>query len=493
MSYTKIKRVEAELTEDKAKRDASYEYSKKSKEPVAEGAFKGALASGLSSRFVPKKTGWKGQAANLAAGVIGGGVAGKMYNDKKANNAEKAKKWLSSKNSEKEYGKKITGIYKKADVSLPQNSMHIPNQVAQANSAIEAEKKKGYLSSAAVGGGLGGLVGGLMRFKKGGVGGAIGGAVIGAAGGLFDRAISSKTDKMEDSTAKTVGTMGATAGATAAAEPLANRAIGAMSEKARASKNPYGMAGFMRRDFDRYHDAEMGYLKDGNSHMFNRMKGYGTIKNHLPFMPGATNDQLDYVSGGKGVKSGGVFKGVGKSMARKGGKWALGGLLAGYGMSKLTNANPDIEKQAELRMNLNDAVSIKDHSAKKDSNISIPTSILTNSAKAATLYAIGRYGINSPSIGKALGIAGGIYALGSVAGDINKKRNGSAFLGKSQIEKKDIVVKDYNRKKDSKERSDRMIDAVEIIGSVGMAKSLRLGETDTKKKKRKKYSFEDDI
>jgi len=108
------KKVTKDLVEDKAKRDASYEYGKDSLEPLGEGAFKGALSSGLSSRFIPKATksgsNLKRQAANLLASTAVGAIAGKIYNDKKVDKAKAARNWLQTKRK-KENTQKIIKTY----------------------------------------------------------------------------------------------------------------------------------------------------------------------------------------------------------------------------------------------------------------------------------------------------------------------------------------------------------------------------------------------
>jgi len=120
-SQSKKEQIARELAEEKAKRDAGYEYGEDSIEPVARGAFTGAISSGLLSRIIRPST-RVGEGLVIGAGTLGGAILGHFYNNKKVKQARAARQWLADHRAQREYGAKTRSLFKGAGVRLPGGS-----------------------------------------------------------------------------------------------------------------------------------------------------------------------------------------------------------------------------------------------------------------------------------------------------------------------------------------------------------------------------------
>jgi len=364
MATTK-KNVVEQLSEEKAKRDASYEYDKKSPEQAAEGGFKGALASGLASRFIPatKKGGgsnWKAHAATLAAGTAAGALAGKKYNDTKVDKAEKARTWLGNKKKAKEYAEKNKEIYKKADEAAPKPGL----------SGKDVATDVG--AQAVAGAGLGALLGKKYRLLNAKRAALIGGSAAAAEDGLYSAAGDQKGLGGQMAAAGIAGAAGG------AVEPGLNRVFG------RVTKNK-------------------DYVKQSKN----------------------ADVSLGHSTKGKSVKSmtGGL---AGKSL-RNAGKWGAIGAASAYGLSKLTDYlanknNSQLKKESGITFSAQDAVEAETAKANESLRQSRVGSIVRKAGLAGLGYIVGNK-IGGHGAGKA--VAGMTLAY-SVPKFIHEESNRSA-------------------------------------------------------------------
>ncbi len=422
MSLTdKHKKVVSGLAEDKAKRDASYEYDEKSKEPIAEGAFKGALASGLASRFIPaaKKGGsnWKSHAANLAVGVTGGALLGKKYNENKVNEAKKARRWLSDKRKEKEYIKSTEDIYKSSNIDNLNKYNVDPYKVAEDVAEDRKPKKRGIkelatdtLGGTAIGAALSVFSKGKYRKINMGRGAAIGGAG-GAVSDVVDNG--SEDSGLSKSRAGQVAAMGASFGASGAVDPLVNRLTGRLT-------------------------SNKSYIaKEKKENLANIKKGK---------VGGKTNINSDFVIGhrtrGKPLKT--ITKGLGRPTLKAAGKYGLAGLGVGLGIDQLTQylERKKLEKKASIHFSAKEAVSAKKYKEEEKLKKSFPVSTAIRVATAGAGYGIARK-ILGPKAGPVAAAAGLTYLVGSTAKDLIGRYNAKEYLklnrsGKLSVLKEDV-------------------------------------------------------
>ena len=427
----KDKKVINELVEDKAKRDASYEYSKNSIEPKAEGAFKGAVASGLAARFIKsnknKSLNWKAHAANLAAGTIGGAIIGKIYNDKKVDKAQKARLYLADRRKGGKYIKENRDIYKSSNFkSIEQQTNKIVSNPY--SSAVEVAKDqqpktkglwdviKDSAGGAALGGAFGLMTKGKMRpiaVKRG--------ASIGGAGMIASDIVDDGTNTINNSGSRIGNIMGigASFAASGAVEPAVNRLLG------------------------RYSKNDVEYIKELKRRQKNGIKGFFTNKKGIDtqgyeFLKGYSNRN-------KPLKS--VFKGMGASTLKSAGKYGLGGIGFGVGIDYLLNnmKKNEIQKTASVMFTSNDILKVRDRNAKEVANKSILKDTLVEFGGAGAGYlAVSKLlGLNKKhKIAGAL--AGTTYLSGRAIGKLYDKFKAKEYLSKSKTEKLSILKKDVD-------------------------------------------------
>ncbi len=407
---SKDKKVVDSLAEDKARRDASYEYGKGSAEPVAEGAFKGALASGLAARFIPssKKGGsnWKAHAANLAVGTIGGGLAGKLYNNSKVNDAKKAREYLADKRKQRAYIKETKEIYK--DAADRQLYGQDPYRLALEAAEDQKPKKrpgKEIIKDTALGGiigaGLGALTKGRGRLMSVKRGAAIGGAGV-AASDITDRG--TEETGLNKSRAGQILGMGASFAASGAVEPTVNRLLGRYSK-----------------------DSE--YIKEQYAKKAKGTKGFFSNKN------GIDGHGAEFLKGhktkGKSIK--GIFKGIGKPTLKAAGKYGLIGLGVGTGIDYITRK---LQKEASVVFSAGQAIKAKEFKAKKeiDRNIAAETALEFGGAGLAYAGVAKAMRANKKSF-IAGATAGATYLAGRAIGKMRDKMEAKEYMSKTRGEK----------------------------------------------------------
>lgn len=310
------KKVIEELATDKAKRDASYEYGSGSPEPMANGAFRGALASGLVSR-VAKMKNRKAEAAVIAAGTLSGALAGKKYNDKKVDSAKRARKWLADHNSEKKYIAETKKIYKEASEGNPiaskisdyKDPYSAVNAIAEENKP-KKRKASELVSDTAIGSmlgaGISAIGGKKFRAIRALKGASIGGAGIAASDTIDNATESTGADK---SRIGSIAGLGASFAAGGAVEPAANRLLG------RYINN------------EKYVKSLKAPKKDDRNWLMKKL-----------FKKKQGSD-VDFLAGhaSKGKKLSTAFKGAGKQTLKSAGKAGLFGLGLGVGIDYLTH------------------------------------------------------------------------------------------------------------------------------------------------------------
>ena len=423
----KSKNITTELATDKAKRDASYEYDKSSLEPVGEGAFKGALASGLLSRIAKTQSG-KREAAIVAAGTAIGGLAGKKYNDGKVQKAERARRWLSDNRTEKGYMSENKDIYKKSSQTIGDQVTSIKKDpygsalsIAEESSKAEKKSKGGIVKDsmfgAALGAGLGVFTKGKMRGMAMKRGAAIGGAGV-AASDVVDNG--SEEAGFSKSRPGQIAGMGASFAASGAIEPFVNRLMGRYS-----------------KDKTFIHKEEASKVK---------MKGsnHGT---NLPVpKPGKSSEFLKgHYTKGKGFGS--IFKGLGKPTLKAAGKYGLMGLAAGAGLDYLTHKKPknegQVEKVASVQFTASEAIKGNTYKARESAKGNLFSDAVTNSAVAGAGMLVAER-MFKPSSSKELIGAGAAYMLGKTLFDFGKRYKAKEYLGKTKAGKLAELQEDVN-------------------------------------------------
>ena len=472
----KKKKVVSQLTEDKARNDASYAYSKNSIEPVAEGALKGALGSSIASRVLresdtarkvlPKN---KTETAIVGAGTIIGAISGKMYNDKKVEQAKKARKWLSDKRRSNDYIKKTKDIYKQSSsidgIQLtPEQARELAIKQME-EKRREQEQRRGVgdivKETAAFGGGgavVGGVMGSLkdvalqkklnfLRFAKNWkanalLGGSKMGAIMGATT-LIPSLIDSGVKKAEDEagvdiekknpTAAMVASGAIMGGASGFVEPTVNKFVG-------------------RHIVPRV-DKDGNVVKDLNKTIKERTKAPGFIMKHVPekarpYIPfggaGAVADEKEILSG-VGTKGKPFFKGLLKPSLQKATRYGVGGAIASYGIAKLlehlqkkNQQNNQFQKTASF--SASELISIKEDDARKKVSASRMASLGRKGGLAALGYAIGSK-IGGKKTGEMLAKATLIYSVPKLIKEELDRHDANSFLSMSRPEKLSVVRK----------------------------------------------------
>jgi hypothetical protein len=250
--------------------DASYRKKRSSTEPMKEGAFKGALASGLAARVIKPKS-RMGEAALIGAGTALGSILG-----------------------QKDHTKKLK-LKSKALSTLKKESFHPDNNPSEGSS---------LMSDALMGGAMGGAMGawtaptrGIGRKKWGLISagiGSLGGVLSGAAERRVLKAEQEHgQEKMRGGMALALGTGGAVEGA---ASPYIHKGIGALSKNRQDSALKQGLI----NEIDTHHrgtglwnkigkkigwmDEEKAMLegtKNGRKNFFNKTMGKRSLKGGL--------------------------------------------------------------------------------------------------------------------------------------------------------------------------------------------------------------------
>lgn len=410
----KQEQVVGELVADKAKRDASYEYSKDSKEPVAEGAFKGALASGLTSRFI-RGGGAKAQAANLVAGVTAGAAAGKIYNNKKVDKAQKARRWLSDNRKEKTYANKAKDIYKESSSALEDPRAIVKDPYGTATALAEENKPKkktakGVLKDVTGGALLGGAMGLLTKGKVRGLavrkGAAIGGAGTAASDVVEGKSQDSGVSKTR---AGQVLGMGASFAAGGAVEPAVNRVMGRFSKDKAA----------IQHEKDTFSSAWQKNKKAPKSEF---LKGENM----------------------KGLKFKDSLKGLKKPTLKAAGKYGAMGVGVGLLMDKLTH--PKLDKQASISFSSDDIIKAKTNRAKKRINHSYQKELAAGVGLSGLGYLVGR-AIGGHKVGMAASGAGLAYVAKEGLSELKDRYDAREYMSKGRGEKLLALKEEYDENK----------------------------------------------
>jgi hypothetical protein len=368
--------IEYELVKEKAKRDASYEYGKGSVEPIAKGAFSGALSSGIASRIFKPKSRW-GELALIAGGTLAGAFGGNAWNNYKLKKAQEGREWLK-KHPAPPGNMGSSGMMVKTSSRSEQfrvNSEETPSRKI-------GLKDVGF--DTAVGGGIGATLYGLGSAIKsrGKVFSKVGRGSLGRAalkGGLIFGA----TSPTADIAAKLYGKAGgddkdhaalfaAYGAGTGVAEPIATRLAGRYATSQDTAKK----------------------LEE-------------TVSKASPFTDAneARNLLYGYKSKTKGSE---FFKHIRAATKKSIVRNALGGLALGYMVDKLSKRHKKkLKKTASVIISVDEAIKAKEYEARK---------ILEDS-----------------SLGKDLAITGGAllggYGAGKLAGYKHASKLGAAIVG----------------------------------------------------------------
>ena len=425
-------KVALELAREKAKRDASYEYGPESKEPVAKGAFNGALASGLASRIIKPK-GRLGELAVVGAGTISGAIAGKKYNEEKVRLANNARKWLADRRKSKKYAEFNKKLYKTSENIFDPNSINSA-KTAALNSAVGKvhPEEKGEISlkemvkDALIGGGLGALLyGGFSALKN-------------------PRALTRIIGRKN--ALSSAGKGAALFGATAPTGDIATN----IYEGAGGSKNEYAgtfaaygagagaLEPLVLRTYGRYM-ATPKAIRSANR----------SIRSASPYSEVSESRNIMQGFKSRGSKSQ-FFKNIFPASMKSISRGALGGLAAGYLIDKLISKNKPISKNQPLKKTssivipIDDAVRAKEYSAKKilrDSSLKTDAAIAAGSIVGGALA--GRlFGFkHSGKLGAALASGYGGYRI--IKNEIDR-HNARRFLNLPRAGKIHEIKKEHD-------------------------------------------------
>ncbi len=491
MSSTSKKKVINSLTEDKARVDASHEYSKNSIEPAAEGAFKGALSSSIASRlareskFVSKrlpKT--KSETLLVGAGTALGALAGKIHNDKKVEKAKKARDWLSNKKKKSAYIKSTREIYKQSnEYNIVDPRTVTPEQARQMMYAETQKKKKEASDNMSP-----------KDIAKDTAMWGIGGAVIGGLAGRYKglaRAVLSKAKMMKPASSATTEMLkrsrgarglagaakwGALGGATTAvqdtASSLMSKANGPEKEndknaglKAAASGAAMVGAGgavepMMNRLIGKHVIAKTDKFGDIAKDTANEAKGYkskpagrfNSFSKYIPFMGEGKSAEARQIQKGidaaKNNKS--IFTGLGKTTLRSTSRYGLAGAGLMYGMHRLgeslSDKNNQIKKTAS--MSGDDMINAENADARDVLNSSRIASVARKAGVAAAAYGAGKYFGGTHSAGvKSAGLATAMYSAPKMLKEEYDRYSAKDFLSKNRGQKLSSIRKKEDGKK----------------------------------------------
>ncbi len=512
----KKKKVIDQLAEDKAKSDASYSYGKDSLEPVGEGAFKGALSSSIASRVAKEsktmskffKRG-KGETALVGIGTVAGALAGKAYNNKKVEEAKKAREWLADKRKAKDYISKTRDIYKKASMQSRQEMVGDASRVP-VSALKDAEEKglswKDIASNAAlfgVGGAAFGALAGLKPFKAiralklahdvnpRMLSSAVRWGGLGSLGSLAPDIAEKAKKKVEDKSnfdnKKNKGLSSAIDGAVlfgagSAADPLVNRFTGKYILP-RADKSGSVTAEYKNQIIKADKEALAKTNKSTRRIIPKKVKPY------ITFGGRKAEDAREIISGVRAAKRGkSIFSGILKPTLQRGSRGAIAGAALMYGISKLQDklSGDGMEKKASLTGE--ELVRAKTAESKHDLNMSRAASIAAKTGLAAAAYAIGRRALGSHSAGVNMAGLTGLYSIPKFLHEEYSRSKAKKFLSKSRNQKLLQVHKEDENKKFG---TSNLVDAYIASRLVDEFITPRDIDVNVKNKSKKKFSIDD--
>jgi len=330
---SKKKKIEKFLLEEQAKADALYPYTDKSVEPIAEGAWKGALLSGIGKTLheahKQHRLTLKGTLGYYVGGGALGALAGYVNNKNKVKKAKEARQFLADNRVRNNYVKEKKQILKQAALT-PDEKTKILTETGielSGNNKKQDSLIKSIATNTALGAVMGG-VGGLATRMFGGKsnilrGAATMGVLSGTQAGLgneIDKEISehNKHNSISPATQLAIAT-----GLSSATEPLIYRAIGRAG-----GKNTVKL--FEKEELKNLAQAKKTHRQGGIS---------TKAKNYL--LPNVLKEKYDsdFIDMMKGRKGKFLDKDLlGHTMGK-----ALWGTLLGYGIGKA------VEKITKMR------------------------------------------------------------------------------------------------------------------------------------------------
>lgn len=449
------KKVVSELSEDKARRDASYEYDRKSIEPVAENAFKGALGSSIASRLLKGKK--ISDTAVVGAGTALGALGGHLYNRSKVKKAEKAREWLANKKKKTEYAKKNESIYKTAEkiTSNAVDGIAVVDQIKdiRENQKISmADTAKGALlfgGASAVAGLASGLGGGkwtpvikglpfLKKFKPSAnagaraiVGASKGGAIGVSSGISYDTVQNASLDAgaaagVTDKNTSALLAAGFGGAASGALEPTINKAIGKYVVGKTKAKDGYIRE--MAEEIKKAKDEPGAVAK-----LIKKIKG----GKYLPF--GDPTSQQKMILSGVNNKTQPFFKNMLRPTLRSASRGAIGmagvAYVANTALDYLAKRQQEKQMEKTGSMSGNDMIAAKDSSSKDTLDSSLTASLARKGAIAGLGYLAGQklFGTHGAGVkGAGLTLT---YSVPKLMHETYKKNQAKEFLDKNRGQK----------------------------------------------------------
>ena len=247
----RLTKREEELLEEQAKAEALYPYKKNSIEPIAEGAWKGALATGIMRTVHEAVTGQPVSARKMlgyySLGGLLGALYGKVSNDRRVEQAEKAREFLINRKNARTYVKEKSDLVKSAarlsaeeTGVLIDNAQQIATQLGQTTLPTVQKPKddslKSYLTNSAFSAGFGGVLGAIMgkggRRVQAATRGTASGLMFGLASPLLEKATGGDTQP-------SATTLVASGALTGAAEPWVHYIAGLLSRPFKSADKFY--------------------------------------------------------------------------------------------------------------------------------------------------------------------------------------------------------------------------------------------------------------
>jgi len=321
---TRDEQIKEYLLEEEAKANALYPYTEHSIEPIADGAWKGALAIGIPKTihesFKGGRLSPKGVIGYYGIGSTIGGVIGYLNNKRNVEKARRARRFLINKKLDGKFAKEESVLAKSAALSEDAKQKIMEEAGIEINPIKhEEKKKKSVFKDSLLGGVNGGVIGaamGLLGGPKRIIRGAISGGVLGAVQTGVGEELEDELKKkhiMDPSTQ-----LAATMAISSATEPIIYRGIGRL-----------GGDKILQLLDDEYKEA----VKADRLHNFKGTKLTTKLKHYLlPNIAGKLKNHYD-------SDNIDIIRGANKKLFDKqlighmAGKALWGGLI-GYGMGK---------------------------------------------------------------------------------------------------------------------------------------------------------------